>query len=95
MADARSSAMRRSIDDGVVVDDNYVGGLMLWTVNGLLSSLEYYWVTDEMPSLTPPDHRHRGLTAALIERPPNTPESARTRAVLWPFDARQAARAAG
>ncbi len=32
---------------------NYVGEVFLWQTNGLLSALEYSWVTEEMPSTLP------------------------------------------
>ena len=39
---------------GVAIDENYVGGMMLWTQDGLLADLEYSWTTDEMPTSLPP-----------------------------------------
>ena len=39
--------------DGVRADDHYIGGIILWAMNGLMSSLEYYWVTDDMPTSLP------------------------------------------
>jgi hypothetical protein len=45
-----------------VVDElgEYIGELLVWTDNGAtLSSLEYAWVTDQMPTALPPVERIR------------------------------------
>ena len=34
-------------------DTNYIGEVFLWVIDGLLDSLEYPWVTDEMPTSLP------------------------------------------
>jgi hypothetical protein len=38
----------------VVDGDGYDGGLLLFVDDGQLSALEYWWVTEEMPSVFPP-----------------------------------------
>ena len=35
-------------------DNHCVGGMFLWKKDGALDSLEFWWVTDEMPSELPP-----------------------------------------
>ena len=35
-------------------DNHFVGEMFMWKKNGLLDSLEFWWVTDEMPSELPP-----------------------------------------
>lgn len=39
--------------------ENYVGELLLWLSGGRLSSLEFAWVTDEIPLSLPPTSRIR------------------------------------
>lgn len=38
----------------VVDGDGYDGGLLLFVDDGRLSALEYWWVTEEMPTVFPP-----------------------------------------
>lgn len=42
--------MNAHVYDG---NDHYLGELLIWLSNGRLSSLEYAWVTDEMPQSLP------------------------------------------
>ena len=39
---------------GVRSDQSYIGGLIVWANDGLLSALEYYWVREDMPTSLPP-----------------------------------------
>ncbi|MFB6717529.1 hypothetical protein ACFCZY_38435 [Streptomyces sp. NPDC056237] len=57
----RNPALRSSQREGhvpvaaEVVEESgeYVGELLVWLTDGVLSALEYAWVTDEMPTVLP------------------------------------------
>lgn len=51
----------------VVHRDEYLGELLVWMKEGVLSGLEYAWVTDEAPSGMP----HAEDLTVMAERPPN------------------------
>jgi hypothetical protein len=55
------SVQRSVLDDGPVPGEVWVrdehgeaiGGLLVWVKEGLISALEYFWITDEPPSRLP------------------------------------------
>jgi len=47
----RSPITRTVIDDS----GNAIGFVMLWVEEGRISALEYAWVTDDPPTVLPPD----------------------------------------
>lgn len=51
---SRATVVSRSPVQAVVDGDGYDGGLLLFVDDGQLSALEYWWVTEERPSMMPP-----------------------------------------
>ena len=50
----RAEVLSRTPVQAVVDGDGYDGGLLLFVDDGQLSALEYWWVTEEKPSMLPP-----------------------------------------
>lgn len=49
-----AQVVNRTPVQAVVDGDGYDGGLLLFVDDGLLSALEYWWVTEEPPTELPP-----------------------------------------
>lgn len=49
-----ATVLSRTPVQAVVDGDGYDGGLLLFVDDGRLSALEYWWVTEEQPSVMPP-----------------------------------------